>query len=113
MRVLIASHSGGLRGGAERCVLELAAALRRDDRIDPVVAAPARGELTHALERADVEWVLAPSPTWLVDESPPWPRDPLRALRRFRRTLRTVMGVPSWSRLLREKSVDVAMSSTT
>ena len=113
MRVLIASHSGGLRGGAERCVLELASALRRDRRIEPVVAAPVRGELTHALERAGVEYVLAPAPTWLVDPSPPWPHDPLRAVRRASRVLRAVAGMPTWSRLLRERSVDVVMSSTT
>jgi glycosyltransferase involved in cell wall biosynthesis len=94
-------------------VLELASALRRDRRIEPIVAAPVRGELTHALECADVECVVAPAPTWLVDESPPWPDDPLRGVRRARRVLRAVSGVPSWSRLLRDRSVDVVVSSTT
>jgi hypothetical protein len=59
MRVVIASHSDGLRGGAERCMLELAA----------------------AFEQAQVPWCIAPTPTWLVDTSLAGPGGPLRVSR--------------------------------
>src|SRR5260221_14668450 len=85
MRVVIASHSGGLRGGAERCVLELASALRLDGRVEATVTVPMRGELSSALDRENVPWCLASTPTWLVDSSPPWPHDPFRAARRAKR----------------------------
>jgi glycosyltransferase involved in cell wall biosynthesis len=113
MRVVIASHSGGLRGGAERCVLELAAALRADGRVEPTVTVPIRGELSEALEQADVPWRIAPTPTWLVDTSPPWPRDPLRAVRRTKRGVTAVTAAARWSATLRESRPEVVMSSTT
>ncbi|HEV7527165.1 MAG TPA: glycosyltransferase family 4 protein [Acidimicrobiia bacterium] len=113
MRVVIASHSGGLRGGAERCVLELAAALRADGRVEPTVTVPIRGELSEALEQAQVPWRIAPTPTWLVDTSPAWPGDPLRALRRAKRGVTAVTEARRWSNTLRESKPDVVMSSTT
>jgi glycosyltransferase involved in cell wall biosynthesis len=113
MRALIASHSAGLRGGAERCVLELARELRCDGRVEPIVAMPMRGELTKALEACNVRTHIIPSTTWLVDPSPPWPHDPLRAARRVKRIARVARAVPAWTRLLREVAPDVVMSSTT
>jgi glycosyltransferase involved in cell wall biosynthesis len=113
MRVVIASHSGGLRGGAERCVLELAAALRADGRVEPTVVVPIQGELSTALEQADVPWRIAPTPTWLVDTSPSWPRDPLRAARRAKRGVTAVTDAARWSETLRESRPEVVMSSTT
>jgi glycosyltransferase involved in cell wall biosynthesis len=113
MRLVIASHSGGLRGGAERCVLELAAALHLDGRVEPTVTVPMRGELSSALERANVPWCLAPMPTWLVDTSPPWPRDPFRAARRAKRGMSARAEATPWSTMLRESKPDVVMSSTT
>jgi glycosyltransferase involved in cell wall biosynthesis len=113
MRVLIASHSAGLRGGAERCVSELATALRADGRVEPIVTMPMRGELTLALEASGVETRVMPAPTWLVDPSPPWPQDLLRAARRVRRLATAVQAVPRWNTLLRAERPDVVMSSTT
>src|SRR4051794_8911346 len=113
MRVLIASHSAGLRGGAERCVLELATALRADGRVEPIVTTPMRGELTRALEQSDVATRVMPTPTWLVDRSPAWPHDPLRAARRVKRLPTVARAVPAWASLLRELRPAVVMSSTT
>jgi glycosyltransferase involved in cell wall biosynthesis len=113
MRVLIASHSAGLRGGAERCVLELASALRDDGRVEPIVTTPMRGELTKALEHENITTRVMPAPTWLVNPSPPWPQDPLRAGRRLRRVGKAFNAVPQWTRMLRAVAPDVVMSSTT
>jgi glycosyltransferase involved in cell wall biosynthesis len=113
MRVLIASHSAGLRGGAERCVSELATALRGDGRVEPIVTMPMRGELTRALELSGVETRVMPAPTWLVDPSPAWPHDPLRAARRLKRLASAVRAVPRWNTLLRAERPDVVLSSTT
>src|SRR5690242_20189302 len=109
MRAVIASHSAGLRGGAERCVLELATALHADGRVEPLVTAPMRGELTAALDEAGVPWRCIATPTWLVDESPPWPQDPWRAARRAKRVARAVATVPAWTQLLHEVQPDVVM----
>ena len=113
MRVLIASHSAGLRGGAERCVSELATALRADGRVEPIITMPMRGELTLALEASGVETRVMPAPTWLVDPSPAWPHDPLRGARRLKRLATSLRAVPEWNALLREARPDVVMSSTT
>jgi hypothetical protein len=113
MRVIIASHSGGLRGGAERCVLELAVGLRTHGAVVPVVTAPIRGELTRALDNAGVETRTITTPTWLVDRSPQWPHDPWRAARRLKRGAIAAATVPAWTRLLREIHPDVVMTSTT
>jgi glycosyltransferase involved in cell wall biosynthesis len=113
MRVLIASHSAGLRGGAERCVLELASALRDDGRVEPIVTMPTRGELTKALESSDITTRLMPAPTWLVNPSAPWPHDPLRAARRLRRIAGATSAVRPWTKMLRAVAPDVVMSSTT
>jgi glycosyltransferase involved in cell wall biosynthesis len=113
MRVLIASHSAGLRGGAERCVLELARALRDDGRVEPIVTMPMRGELTKALELCSVRTQLMPAPTWLVDPSPRWPHDPFRAGRRVKRLANAVRLVPHWTEFLREVLPDLVVSSTT
>ena len=99
IRVLIASHSAGLRGGAERCVSELATALRADGRVEPIVTMPMRGELTRALEQSGVETRVMPAPTWLVDPSPAWPHDPLRAARRLKRLAAAVRAVPALERV--------------
>jgi glycosyltransferase involved in cell wall biosynthesis len=113
MRVLIASHSAGLRGGAERCVLELATALRDDGRVEPIVTMPMRGELTKALERDKITTRLMPTPTWLIDPSPPWPQDPFRAGRRLKRLGNASRPVRLWTNMLRAVAPDVVMSSTT
>ena len=101
MRVLIASHSAGLRGGAERCVLELASALQADGRVDPVVTVPMRGELAAGLDRVGVPVHVAATPTWLVDAPAPWPRDPWRAARRAKRVATSVAAASKWSATLR------------
>ena len=113
MRVLIASHSAGLRGGAERCVLELAGALRTDGRVEPTVTVPMRGQLSRALDDAGVPWRVMRMPTWLVDTSPPWPRDAARGARRMKRAAVAARAVPEWVHLLRELRPDVVMTSTT
>jgi glycosyltransferase involved in cell wall biosynthesis len=113
MRVLIASHSGGLRGGAERCVLELACALQVDGRVQPIVTAPTRGELTDGLQAAGVEYAFATAPPWLVDQSPPWPADPFRGARRVKRVFSAARASSPWLARLRELAPDVVVSSTT
>jgi glycosyltransferase involved in cell wall biosynthesis len=113
VRVLIASHSGGLRGGAERCVLELAQGLHADGRAECVVALPMRGELSVALEHAGIECRHLAAPTWLVDESPPWPHDPARWARRAVRSGRALRAVPAWARLVGDVAPDAVVTSTT
>lgn len=113
MRVVIASHSAGLRGGAERCVLDLVTGLRADGRVEPIVTAPMKGELTSALTGVGVKFEVVPTTTWLVDESPPWPDDPFRLLRRLKRAGRVVGAVPKWVSLLRSLQPSVVISSTT
>jgi glycosyltransferase involved in cell wall biosynthesis len=91
----------------------LATALRADGRVEPVVTMPMRGELTRALEASGVETRVMPAPSWLVDPSPPWPHDPLRAGRRLKRLATAIQAVPRWNTLLRAERPDVVMSSTT
>jgi glycosyltransferase involved in cell wall biosynthesis len=112
MRLLLANHGAGLRGGAERCVLELASALQADGRITPVVTVPFREELSAALEGAGVSFREMPMPTWLVNESPRWPNDPFRVLRRMKRAA-SAAKASAWAGLLKEIRPDVVMSSTT
>jgi glycosyltransferase involved in cell wall biosynthesis len=112
MRLLVANHGVGLRGGAERCVLELASALQADGRVTPIVTVPFEEELSTALEAAGIDFRVMPTPTWLVDESPPLPSDPLRAARRVKRAVRATKA-SAWVALLRELRPDVVMSSTT
>jgi glycosyltransferase involved in cell wall biosynthesis len=113
MRAIIASHSGGLRGGAERCVLELAVGLHVHGAVEPIVTTPIRGELSRALADAGVETRTIATPTWLVDPSPPWPHDALRAGRRLKRAAVALQGVPAWTQLLRELRPQVVLTSTT
>jgi glycosyltransferase involved in cell wall biosynthesis len=94
-------------------VVELARALKADGRAEPVVVVPTRGEVSRALEASGVACRFESAPTWLVDESPPFPSDPFRLARRAKRAARAVAASSRWLALLRETQPDVVLSSTT
>ena len=55
LRVAFASHSPSLDGGAERSLLEVAVALKKDGRVDPVVTVPSDGALAAALGMESIQ----------------------------------------------------------
>lgn len=64
LRALFLSHSASLSGGAQRSLLEVIEALRRDGRIDPVLATPTAGPLLHAARSAGAEATEVPAAMW-------------------------------------------------
>jgi hypothetical protein len=66
VKVIFASHGSGVGAGAERNLIDLAAALRRDGRVEPIVTVPRAGGQPAELERAEVAWRAKPTPKWLV-----------------------------------------------
>ena len=87
LRVVFASHSSRVDGGAARSLLELVAALNSDGRVEPVVTVPEAGGLADALQRAGVRWLPVATPLWT-----PWTpegfRSPIRSKRLMERTRR-------------------------
>jgi glycosyltransferase involved in cell wall biosynthesis len=72
-----------------------------------------KGELTKALVTAGVTCHIVRTPTWLVDVSPRWPRDPFRGARRARRAVRAIHGLAEWAPILQKARPDLVVSSTT
>jgi hypothetical protein len=66
VKVIFASHGSGVGAGAERTVIDLAAALRRDGRVEPIVTVPRAGVQPAELERAEVAWRAKPAAQSLV-----------------------------------------------
>ncbi len=63
-RVLVVSHVGGLRGGAERSLVSAAEGLVRSGRFEPVAVVPRPGELADALKNMDIPVIETPIGWW-------------------------------------------------
>ena len=85
IRALFASHGSRLFGGAELYLFELVRALAQTERVYPVVSVPQQGEFTDALARADIPFIVVPTPQWTpsdpraFDGTHPWRRAHLTA----------------------------------
>lgn len=103
MKILHISSSSGLTGGAERSLLELVK-LEKAAGIEPVVAVPAKGALSAALESCSVRFVCSPMEWWLVPHS-------FSAVRKLAvllfRMLRGIKSEKEFSAILKSEMPDV------
>lgn len=114
VRAVMASHGDSVGGGAERSLFELAVALERDGRVEPVVTVPREGALADALHAASVRTVVLDTPLWTPYEPTAFRSSvPLGGLvRRARLTHEILRRVNPWVRWLRDERPDVVLTST-
>lgn len=113
LKVVFASHLSCLEGGAQLCLLEVASALERDERIEPVVTVPSDGPLAAALRAESVRCCILPTPWWVLDADGTIPRIlRLGLLRRSWRSLGIARSLVQWCRWLRTERPDVVVTNT-
>ena len=105
LKVVFASHGSTLDGGAERSLLEIAVALKRDGRVHPLVTVPREGPLAAALRAESIPATVLPTPWWAR-------RDATGAARRFQVAHAIGRSVVPWARWLRDVRPDVVVTNT-
>ncbi len=73
IKVAFACHVSSLVGGAERSLLEVVVALKRDGRVEPVVTVPADGAFAAALRAEAIPIFVLPAPWWVYRPAPAQP----------------------------------------
>lgn len=113
LKVAFASHLSCLDGGAQRCLLEAAIALKQDGRVEPLVTVPSDGALSAALRVESVRCQVLPTPWWALHAGGPVLRVlRLGLTRRSWRSLAIARSTVHWSRWLRVERPDVVVTNT-
>jgi glycosyltransferase involved in cell wall biosynthesis len=112
LKVVFAGHSASLDGGgAELWLLTLAAALKEDGRVDPIVTTPREGELSAALLSASVPTFALRSPAWTFNAEHPCAPIPLPPTLRRGYRMAAMAGVtPRWVNWLRSSRPDLVVT---
>lgn len=114
LRVAFASHDSSLLGGSERCLLDIAVALKEDGRIDPLVTVPRDGALAAALRAESIRSFVLPTPWWTSANSDLYrPLASVRGLARRGRLMRAIArSAAPWFVWLRAERPDVVVTNT-
>jgi glycosyltransferase involved in cell wall biosynthesis len=116
LRVAFASHEASLMGGAERSLLEIALALKRDGRVDSIVTVPEDGALATALRAESIPSFVLPTPWWSWTSTNADSRGPLASAhglaRRGRAMLAVARSAAPWSAWLRAERPDIVVTNT-
>jgi len=113
LRVAFASHGSSLDGGAERCLLDVAIALKQDGRVDPVVTVPSDGALAAALRAESIRSFVLPTPWWTWTSANPDLSRPLASVRGLaRRGWLIARSAAPWFVWLRAERPDVVVTNT-
>src|SRR3990172_4393369 len=117
LRVAFASHEASLIGGAERSLLEIVLALKRDGRVDPIVTVPEDGSLAAALRAESIPSFVLPTPWWSWTSANADSRGSLASpahglARRGRAGLAVARSAAPWSAWLRAERPDIVVTNT-
>ena len=113
LKVVFASHVSSLQGGAERSLLELALALKKDGRIAPVVTVPRDGALAARLRAESIPTAVLPTRWWaLPSESYRLPVFVPGVARPGWKVLGMALNLGPWCRWLRAARPDVVVTNT-